>query len=301
MPGNRFVAMAVLALLWGSSFIFIRVEVRDLDPGEVLASRMALGALTLAPFVLTRFGLREGWARLRPIWPKVVAMGVVTFFVPTSLLAWGEQRIDAGLTAILIAGAPLWAAALSLRIAPHESVRGRRLVGLFVGFAGVALLVGAQPSGDMTAALAVALVGIFYALATLLAGIWLSPVPPLLATFGIFCFGSLAVIPVALAGRPGSVSGDVVVAMLAFGIVSTGFGFLFFVSLVARWGAAFAVLVNYLSPAVTLLLGAIFLNEQMTWSKLGGLAVVLVGVALASDVRFRGRVRPRRPGQGGMG
>ena len=98
--------MAVLALLWGSSFVFIRVAVRDLDPGEVLASRMVLGALTLAPFVIVRFGFREAWARLRPIWPKVVAMGVVTFFVPTTLLAWGEQRIDAGLTAILIAGAP---------------------------------------------------------------------------------------------------------------------------------------------------------------------------------------------------
>ena len=288
--------MAVLALLWGSSFVFIRVAVRDLDPGEVLASRMALGALTLTPFVIGRYGLREAWARLRPIWPKVVAMGVVTFFVPTTLLAWGEQRIDAGLTAILIAGAPLWAAALSLRVAPHASVRGRRLVGLFVGFAGVALLVGVQPSGDVSAALAVALVGVFYALATLLADIWLSSIPPLLATFGIFCFGSLALIPVALVGLPGSVSGDVVLAVLAFGVVSTGFGFMFFVALVARWGAAFAVLVNYLSPAVALLLGAVFLDERVTPVKILGLLVVLAGVGLASGLRLPTRrvAGPRR-------
>ena len=149
----------------------------------------------------------------------------------------------------------------------------------------------------MTAALAVALVGVFYALATLLADLWLSSVPPLLATFGIFCFGSLAVIPVALAGLPGSVSGDVVLATLTFGIVSTGFGFMFFVSLVARWGAAFAVLVNYLSPAVALLLGAIFLDEHVTPVKILGLLVVLAGVGLASGLHLpRRRVAGERRG-----
>ena len=293
MPSNRFVAMAVLALIWGSSFVFIRVAVRELDAGEVLASRMLLGALTLAPFALARYGLRGVWQHLRPIWLQVVVLGVLTFFAPTTLLAWGEQRVDAGLTAVLIASSPLWAAAFALWIVPEERFRGWKLVGLFTGFVGVAFLVGAQPSGDIAGSIALVLVAVFYALATLLTDRWLAGVPPLASTFGIFCLGSIVVVPVVAAGLPPTIpSASVVGSILAFGIVNTGIAFILFVALVVRWGSGFGILVNYLSPAVTLVLGAILLSESVTAVKLIGLVLVLLGVALGSGAIGRGRRKP---------
>jgi drug/metabolite transporter (DMT)-like permease len=290
VPSNRFVAMALLAVIWGSSFVFIRVAVRELDAGEVLASRMLLGALTLGPFALSRFGMRGVWRHLRPIWWQVVVLGVLTFFAPTMLLAWGEQRVDAGLTAVLIASSPLWAAAFALWIVPEESFAGWKLVGLFTGFVGVAFLVGAQPSGDIAGSVALVLVGVFYALATLLTDRWLAGVPLLASTFGIFCIGTIVVVPVAAAGLPSAMpSASVVGSVLAFGIVNTGIAFLLFVGLVVRWGAGFGILVNYLSPAVTLVLGAILLNEDVTAVKLAGLVLVLLGVTLGSGAGRRKR------------
>jgi drug/metabolite transporter (DMT)-like permease len=293
VPSNRFVAMALLAVIWGSSFVFIRVAVRELDAGEVLASRMLLGALTLGPFALSRFGMRGVWRHLRPIWWQVVVLGVLTFFAPTMLLAWGEQRVDAGLTAVLIASSPLWAAAFALWIVPEESFAGWKLVGLFTGFVGVAFLVGAPPSGDIAGSVALVLVGVFYALATLLTDGWLAGVPLLASTFGIFCIGTIVVVPVAAAGLPSAMpSASVVGAVLAFGIVNTGIAFLLFVGLVVRWGAGFGILVNYLSPAVTLVLGAILLNEDVTAVKLAGLVLVLLGVTLGSGAVGRRKREP---------
>jgi drug/metabolite transporter (DMT)-like permease len=234
--------------------------------------------------------MRGVWRHLRPIWWQVVVLGVLTFFAPTMLLAWGEQRVDAGLTAVLIASSPLWAAAFALWIVPEESFAGWKLVGLFTGFVGVAFLVGAQPSGDIAGSVALVLVGVFYALATLLTDRWLAGVPLLASTFGIFCIGTIVVLPVAAAGLPSAMpSASVVGSVLAFGIVNTGIAFLLFVGLVVRWGAGFGILVNYLSPAVTLVLGAILLNEDVTAVKLAGLVLVLLGVTLGSGAGRRKR------------
>ena len=178
MLGNRFFGLFLLAAVWGATFGLIRVSVRSFEPEAVLAFRMLLGALTVLPIALIQFGPRSTFSQVRPMWWKVLVTSVFTFFGPTLMLSWAEQRIDSGLAAVLVAGAPLYAALLALRIARNDTVSGLRLVGLFVGFAGVAMLVGIQPGGDLVAALVVALVGVFYALATLLTDRWLSRRPP---------------------------------------------------------------------------------------------------------------------------
>jgi drug/metabolite transporter (DMT)-like permease len=287
---NRFVGLLLLAAVWGATFSLIRVAVRDFEPEAVLASRMLFGGLTVLPIALARFGPRGTWRQVRPMWWKVLFTAVFTFFAPTLMLSWAETRIDSGLAAVLVAGAPLYAALLSLRIARHDTVSGLRLVGLFVGFAGVAMLVGVQPGGDLLAALVVALVGVFYATATLLTDRWLGGVPPVISALGMFSLGSLVMIPVAIPRLPSEMpDATVLLATVGLGVLCTGLGFMLFITVVTRWGASFGVLVNYLVPAVALFYGALFLGESITLSRIGGLLLVLLGVGMGSGVLRRRR------------
>jgi drug/metabolite transporter (DMT)-like permease len=289
--GNRFSGLFLLAAVWGATFGLIRVSVRSFEPEAVLAFRMLLGAVVVLPIALLRFGPRSTIAQVRPMWWKVLGTSIFTFFGPTLMLSWAETRIDSGLAAVLVAGAPLYAALLALRIARNDTVSGLRLVGLLIGFAGVAMLIGAQPGGDLVAALVVALVGVFYALATLLTDRWLSGVPPVISALGMFTLGSLVMLPIAFPRLPDEIpSTTVLAATMGLGIVCTGLGFMLFITVVTRWGASFGVLVNYLVPAVALGYGAVFLGESITLPRIGGLLLILLGVGLGSGV-----IRLRRP------
>src|ERR671930_1636775 len=152
---RRHLAMLItLGALWGASFMFIKVGDRELEPITLVGFRMTLGALTLVPIVLATVGARRALTELRTAaWPLAV-VGLTNSAIPILSITWAETRIDSGLTAIIQASAPLFTALLALRFSRDERVSGSRLAGLFVGFAGVALLVGGRPSGEITAALA---------------------------------------------------------------------------------------------------------------------------------------------------
>jgi drug/metabolite transporter (DMT)-like permease len=300
MLNNRFAWLGLMSLLWGGTFAFIKVASRGLEPEAVVAARMLFATLTVAPFALLRFGARGIWMRFRPIWPRLLLLTACTFFIPTFLLSWGEQRIDSGLAAVLVAGTPLYAALLSLRMARHDTVSGLRLGGLFVGFVGVAMLVGVQPSGNAFAAFVVALVGVLYAIVAILTDRWLSDVPPLIAATGMFGIGSLVMIPLAIGRLPTSMpETNVVLGTVALGSICTGGAFMTWVYVISRWGASFGVLSNYLVPLVALLYGALFLGESVTASGLLGLLLVLLGIGLGSGAVGRRRNRAPDPAEAG--
>src|SRR5437867_684774 len=146
--------LLALASLWGASFMFIKVGVRELHPTTLVCLRLGIGALTLLPILLVRLGVRESARQMRASARPLVLVGLVNSAIPITSLSWAEKRIDSGLAAVIQASAPLFTALLALRFSRSEVVTGGRLVGLLVGFGGVALLVGAQPSGNVLAALA---------------------------------------------------------------------------------------------------------------------------------------------------
>src|SRR5437764_13005302 len=139
--------LLALASLWGASFMFIKVGVRELHPATLVCLRLGIGALTLLPILLVRLGVRESARQMRASVRPLVLTGLVNSAIPIVSLSWAEKRIDSGLAAVIQAAAPLFTALLALRFSRAEVVTGARLVGLLVGFGGVALLVGAQPSG----------------------------------------------------------------------------------------------------------------------------------------------------------
>src|SRR2546423_6204476 len=151
MSRRHLAMLLVLAALWGASFMFIKIGDRELHPITLVGFRMALGALTLVPIVLATVGAKQTMREFRvAAWPLIVT-GLLNSAIPIFAITWAETRIDSGLTAIIQASAPLFTALLAIRFSQDERVHGTRLVGLVVGFAGVALLVGGRPSGQIAA------------------------------------------------------------------------------------------------------------------------------------------------------
>jgi drug/metabolite transporter (DMT)-like permease len=289
--------LVVLASLWGASFMFIKVGVRELHPTTLVCLRLGIGALTLLPILLVRFGARESVRQMRGWLGPLVLTGLVNSAIPIVSLSWAEKRIDSGLAAVIQAAAPLFTALLALWFVRSERVTGSRLVGLVVGFGGVALLVGAQPSGDLTAALAVVFSAICYAVAALYAARRLAEAPPLVSSVGALGAATIALLPLALTHLPAQFpSWEVTGAVLALSIGGTGVAYLLYYALLAGAGASKSILVTYLVPALALAYGAIFLGEPLTVAALGGLALVLVGVALGTGaLRAAGRRASLRP------
>ncbi len=281
-----------LAGLWGASFLFIKVGVRDLTPLTLVGVRMALGALTLLPIVLVVVGPAETVRGLRAaLWPLVLT-GLVNSAIPILALSWAETRIDSGLAAVIQASAPLFTAVVALGFVRSERVGGARLVGLVVGFAGVALLVGAQPEGDLVAALAVVFSALCYAVAALYTARRLRGTPPLVTALGTLTAAGLATLPAGLAELPGHVPGwKVSASVLTLGIAGTGLAYILYYGLLTGAGASRSILITYLVPALALLYGALLLGEPVTGTAVAGLVLVLAGVALGTGAVRLGRAR----------
>jgi drug/metabolite transporter (DMT)-like permease len=283
--------LLALAAIWGSSFMFIKVAVRELAPAEVVFGRVLIGALTLLAFIPFTLGWRRTTADVRRFIVPLTVLAVVNICIPFWLLAWSEKRLDSGLAGILQASMPLFTALLALRFSRGERVTGARLVGVMVGFLGVVLLVGAQPRGDVLSALAVLLTAFCYVVAVLYAGARLGEAHTLVTSFGSLAIATLLVLPLGVAQLPDHVpSWKVIGSLLALGSLGLAVAYLLYFAIIVGSGASYAALVTYLVPALALAYGAIFLDEPITASALGGLALILVGVALGTEtVRARRR------------
>jgi drug/metabolite transporter (DMT)-like permease len=280
---RRQVAMLVaLSAIWGASFMFIKVGVRELDPITLVAARVSLGALSLAPVLLLTLG-RAGLRQVRAAAGPIAVIGLMNSAIPFWSLSWAETRIDSGLAAVIQASAPLFTAMLALRFSRSERVTGPRLLGLLVGFAGVVLLVGARPSGEVLAAIAVVFSALCYSIAALYAARRVPHVSPLVTSFGALTVASLATLPLGVARMPSSVPDwKVIGSVLALGIGGTGLAYVLYYGLIAGAGASRSILVTYLVPAIALGYGALLLGEEVTAVAVAGLALVLGGVALGT-------------------
>jgi drug/metabolite transporter (DMT)-like permease len=289
--------LLVLSLIWGSSFMFIKVADRELDPATLILGRIALAAFALAVYVGLSLGGRSTVAELRAHWRPLAVVGLLNTAVPFWLLSWGETRIDSGLASILQASVPIFTVLLAFAFFHDQRVTGGRLVGVAVGFVGVALLVGAQPEGKILAALAVVGMAVCYAAGGLLIRAYLSAVRPPVVALGTSAVAAIAVLPAGVARAPDHVPGWGTIASVAvLGIVGTAIAYILFFTIIAGAGAAYGSLVTYLVPPVALAYGAIFLDEGVGGAAVAGLALILGGVALGTGLSRRAsRPTPAEP------
>jgi drug/metabolite transporter (DMT)-like permease len=277
------VILTLLALIWGASFMLIKIADRQLTPATLILGRLASAAMLLAVIAFVRLGPRETLAQIRRAWFWLVVVGIVNTAVPFWLLSWGEKRIDSGLASIIQGAVPIFNALLAFAFFREERVGGLRLVGLAIGFVGVALLVGEQPHGKLLAALAVVAMALCYAIGTLLAGRYLRGTPPLVVALASTAVSTIAVLPAGIIQAPAEMwHGETIAAILVLGFVGTAIAYLLFFALIQRAGANYATLVTYLVPPIALAYGAIFLGESFGGIAVGALALILIGVALAT-------------------
>jgi drug/metabolite transporter (DMT)-like permease len=297
MSRRHLVMLLALSAIWGASFLFIKVGVRELEPATLIWVRVGLASLTLVPVAVVAVGGRATTAGLRAAWKPLAVMGVLNSVLPFWLISWAEQDVDSGLTAILQASAPLFTALLAIWIDRSQRVTGIRLGGLVLGFVGVAALVGFPGGGSSPIrAAAVVLAAALYALAALYGGRALGHVQPLLVATGSLLAATLVTTPFGIAQAPHHLPGwKVTASMLALGIVGTAVAYVLYYGLIAGAGASKAILVTYLVPPIAVAYGAVILGEQVRVSAIGGLALILGGVALGTGSIRLARRRPALP------
>ncbi len=218
----------------------------------------------------------------------LIVLGVLNNAIPFWLLGFAETRIDSGLTAVIQAAAPIFTVLLASRIDPSQRVTGVRLVGIAIGFVGVALLVGVQEGGQVLGALAVIGTALCYAVSVLYAGRTVRSLPPLQVSIGQLAAAAVFIAPVALLQLPTSPPpARAIAAVVALGALGSGLAYLLYFAIIASAGASRAILVTYLVPAFALVYGAVFLDEAVTTTALIGLALVLGGTAVATGLARR--------------
>src|SRR5581483_6829084 len=212
--------LAAVSLLWGASFLFIKVAVRELAPATLILGRLGLATIALAVVVPVLVGVRETVAEIRGNARWLVVVGLVNVAIPFWLLSWGETRIASGLASIIQGSVPIFNALAAFVFFREVRVTGLRLIGVAIGFVGVALLVGAQPHGKVLGALAVCGMAVCYAVGQLLAGRHLRPTPPLVVALASTAGATLAMLPAGIAEAPAHVwKGETFAAILVLGVV----------------------------------------------------------------------------------
>jgi drug/metabolite transporter (DMT)-like permease len=284
---RAWIAFATCSVLWGIPYFFIKVAVDDLPAVFVAWARIALGAAILLPLAWHRGALR-GLAERK--W-ALIAFALVEIAGPFTLIPIGEERISSSLAAILIAAVPLTIALLAIRFAPHERVRGARLVGLFVGLGGVVLLLGIDVAGkpdELIGALCILGATLGYAGGPLIANARLSdlpPVAPVAAALGV-CTVALA-LPAALSLPDHAPPLKAVGSVVVLGVACTAIALVVFFVLLTEAGASRASVITYINPVVAVGLGVPFLGESLGMASIAGLVLILGGSYLSTGGAVR--------------
>jgi drug/metabolite transporter (DMT)-like permease len=284
---NRYWPMLLfLAALWGASYLFIKVAVEDIPPAPMMAVRTLLAAAVLLGYLGWRLGRTRAVADLRAAWRHCAVLGVLNAALPFWLIAWGEQHIDSGLAAVVQASVPIFNALILLRVIPHERLSASRALGLGIGIVGVAVVTGIHPGGGWWAvagAFAIVASSLSYAGAGVYGQLAVSGTAGPVLAAGSMLVGGVILLPVALFQLPASAPDlEATASLLALTLLGTALAQLILYRLLALHGSARLSLVTYLMPGFALAYGTLILDEQLTLSTLGGLALILAGVALAS-------------------
>ncbi|WP_223476661.1 DMT family transporter [Oricola indica] len=278
--------LIALSLLWGGSFFFNGVAVKELPPLTIVFARVALAAATLH-IVLAATGRRLPGGR--EVWLAFAGMGILNNAIPFTLIVWGQGQIASGVASILNATTPLFTVLVAHGFTAEEKLTPLRGAGVIAGFAGVAamlagpdLSVGGAPVAAYVACLGAALsygcAGVFGRRFRVLG------VPPLSVATGQLTMSSLTILPLMLlADRPWTLAlpgAETLLALIGLATVSTALAYILFFRILAGAGATNISLVTFLIPPSAILLGILFLGETLEPRHVAGMALIGLGLAL---------------------
>jgi drug/metabolite transporter (DMT)-like permease len=278
MTRRGWLLFIALGVLWGMPYLLIRIAVESIDPVVVAGSRTLIGALLLLPVALHRNALAAAFRN----WKWLLAFTLVEISVPWVLLGHAETRLNSSTAGILIAVVPLFAAIIVSRLG-HEKLELRRLLGLGIGFAGVALLVGLDIHfKDFLAVAATVIVSLGYAVGPIIIDRKLTGVPAIGVITASLILATLIYLPFAPFLLPEQFVAKAVFSVVGLGVFCTAAAFIVFFALIAEIGPARATVITYVNPAVAMLLGAIVLSEPLTIGMAVGFPLVLIGSYLGT-------------------
>ncbi len=298
MTMREWAMLLVLAAVWGGSFFFNGIAVRELPVFTIVVARVALAALIL--YTLLRL-TGESLPREPRVWRAFFVMGLINNVIPFSLIVWGQQHIASGVASILNASTPLFTVVLAHFLTSDEKMDAGRAAGVVTGFAGVAVMIGldaAQALGTHVAAQALCLAG---AVSYAFAGIYgrrfrTIGLSPMATATGQVTASSVLLVPLVLAvdhpwtlAMPGMATFAALVGVAA---ISTALAYVLYFRILASAGATNLVLVTFLIPVSAILLGTLFLGEVLLPRHVAGMALIGLGLS-AIDGRPWRALRPQ--------
>jgi drug/metabolite transporter (DMT)-like permease len=291
MDRRSWTLLLILAAIWGASYLFIKVGLRDLDPAMIAFARIALAALVLVPLAAPRGALRGLVERA----PLLFLLGAVQAAGPFLLIALGEEEISSSLAGILVASTPVFTALLAIWVDHDERAEGLRLVGILLGIIGVAVLLGLDLGGSSAAllgGLAIVLASLGYAIGGFMVKHRFRDYQPIGVAAAVMVASTLLLLPAAALSLPeDGVAFAPIASVIALGVVGTGVAFALFYELMTTVGPARTFIVTYLAPAFAVVYGATLLDEEVTAATIAGMVLIVSGSYLAAEGRLPGRWR----------
>jgi drug/metabolite transporter (DMT)-like permease len=298
MKNATVVRFLLLASLWGSSFTFIKVSLEGLTPGQLVLSRLLLGAAVLLVIAAIR---KVGLPRSGVVWAHVAAAALFGNVIPFLLLSYGEKTTGAGIAGVLVGGTPLLTLTIATAVLPAERATPRKAIGLVIGFLGVVLVIGpwSESLGSAGGRLACLGAALSYATGFVYVRKYLSPLglAPLAAAGSqlVAAAALQAVVTPFLAWHTPHFTGRVAGSIIVLGLLSTGLAYVLYFRLIGDVGATTASAVNYVVPVAAVIISVAALGEPVTWNLVAGGVVVLAGMAWAENRVGQLRTTPADP------
>ncbi|MGV7218423.1 DMT family transporter [Bradyrhizobium sp. UFLA05-112] len=293
--------LLILSLIWGSSFTLIKVAIPTIPPFTMVAARVTIAAILL---ILIARAQRHALPRQGSVWAAFFVQGLVQSAAPFTLISWGEMHIASGLAGVLNATPPMFVLMIALLTGRgRQAISGQKIIGVGLGFAGVALTIGIDAlSGIGTAAPLAQMAVLGASLCYALAPIWgqrFSGLPAIVTAAGAMSCAAILMLPIAAAlERPWMLAlppARAIAAVIVLAVVCTAFAMVIYFRLIHTIGPLGTTSGSYLRAGFAVALGSAWLDERFSWSIVAGMALILAGV-VAVTVPLPARNSRKPPG-----
>ena len=282
MTVQTWALVVILATIWGSSFLFARIAVLEVPPMTLVFARVALAAVVLNLYLMVR---SNGYVHSRAVWQNFAIMGIVNNIIPFGLIFYGQLEIGAGLAAIINAMTPIWTVVIANFATTDEKFSTHKIIGVILGFIGVAVLIGASLQNGWQASsvgqLAVLGATISYGFAGVF-GRRFAAVPPVETARGQLTMSSVLIAPlVLLIDQPWQLAVPSQLAIwciVLLAVLCTAIAYLLFFQILAKAGAVNVSLVTFLVPPSAIILGIIVLHERLETHHMIGMGIIMAGL-----------------------
>jgi drug/metabolite transporter (DMT)-like permease len=278
----------ILSILWGSSFLWIKIALAEVGPVTLVSLRLLLTVLGLLVVVIFR---RPAWPG-RQLLPIFLVLGLINSALPFTLISFSEQYISSGMAAILNSTVPLFTIMIAPLFLSDDPFTLPKATGLLIGFAGVIVLVSNQFNGGFTDQLigmgAMLLASFCYAAGGVFARRKTQGLTPDVQTLGQMMMALFFIIPAAFIIEAPFTLPRLPISWIALGwlgLLSTAVGTLIFYSLLHSVGPTRTLLVTFMFPLVGVLLGILVLGEQLTWQQVIGGGLIISGIGIVNQLK----------------